>query len=255
MAHADRAAIADLKQRGVVVSICTGRMYSGSRAIARELGIDGPIGCIDGAHIVRVADDRSLDARYIDAGAAEALLGVAADHDLISFVFAEDQIFHDPAGEPYLAYVRTWSERSSAVEDVLSGRRWRSSGALAAFVGLGTEDKIARASAALACTSLSAVSWPVLRDGYAGMWGLLVRSSDVTKATALEWIARHHDVTLADVVAVGDWVNDVPMLRAAGRSFATAHAPDEVKQSATDVLEAPRSGGAVAEAAARAGLL
>lgn len=230
-------------------------MYSGSRRIARELGIDGPIGCIDGAHIVRVADDRSLDARYIETEAARAVFGVAGEHDLISFVFAEDQIFHDPAGEPYLAYVRTWSEQAHAVEDVLGGPRLRSSDALAAFVGLGTEDKIARAAAALGRAELNVTSWPVLRDGYAGMWGLLVRSSDVTKATALEWIAGHHGLAAEDAVAVGDWINDIPMLRAAGRSFATAHAPDAVKQSATDVLESSRSGGAIAEAAERAGLL
>ena len=36
-------------------------------------------------------------------------------------------------------------------------------------------------------------------------------------------------VDVREVVAVGDWLNDVPMFQVAGRSFAMAHASDEVK--------------------------
>jgi hydroxymethylpyrimidine pyrophosphatase-like HAD family hydrolase len=63
-------------------------------------------------------------------------------------------------------------------------------------------------------------------------------------------------VTAAEVVAVGDWLNDIPMLRRAGRSFAMAQAPHAVKAAATDILKASaHTGGGLAEAAQRAGLL
>jgi hydroxymethylpyrimidine pyrophosphatase-like HAD family hydrolase len=78
----------------------------------------------------------------------------------------------------------------------------------------------------------------------------------VTKGTALEWIARHEGIDASQVVAVGDWLNDIPMLRTAGRSFVMNQAPDEVKAVATDLLDADVStGGGIAEAAERAGLL
>ncbi len=57
------------------------------------------------------------------------------------------------------------------------------------------------------------------------------------RATALEWIAKHYGVSVEETVCVGDWMNDLPMLGAAGRSFAMGQAPDEVKKAATDVLE------------------
>jgi hydroxymethylpyrimidine pyrophosphatase-like HAD family hydrolase len=85
---------------------------------------------------------------------------------------------------------------------------------------------------------------------------MVVRTAGVDKGTAIEWIARHHGVTLAEVVVVGDWLNDVPMMKAAGRSFAMAQSPAAVKAAATDVLAADTwSGGGIAEAAERAGLL
>jgi hypothetical protein len=51
-------------------------------------------------------------------------------------------------------------------------------------------------------------------------------------------------------------LNDIPMLKRAGRSFAMAQAPLEVKAAATDILKASAmTGGGLAEAALRAGLL
>jgi len=58
--------------------------------------------------------------------------------------------------------------------------------------------------------------------------------------------------SLAEAVAVGDWINDVPMFEVAGRSFAMASAPDAVRAKATDVLAAMAgSGGGIAEAIRR----
>jgi hydroxymethylpyrimidine pyrophosphatase-like HAD family hydrolase len=85
---------------------------------------------------------------------------------------------------------------------------------------------------------------------------MVVRAAGVDKATALGRIAEHFGVSLDETVAVGDWVNDITMLRAAGRSFAMGQAPDEVKEAASEVLDATVStGGGIAEAAERAGLL
>ena len=49
-------------------------------------------------------------------------------------------------------------------------------------------------------------------------------------------LAAHHGYDMSEVVAVGDWLNDLAMLEAAGRSFSMGHAPDAVKEAATDQL-------------------
>jgi hydroxymethylpyrimidine pyrophosphatase-like HAD family hydrolase len=72
----------------------------------------------------------------------------------------------------------------------------------------------------------------------------------------VDWLAAHYGVALEDVVAVGDWLNDVPMLKRAGQSFAMAQAPEEVRAAAKHLLKADiLTGGGVAEAAERAGLI
>ncbi len=52
---------------------------------------------------------------------------------------------------------------------------------------------------------------------------------------------------------MGDWINDVPMFKVAGRSFVMGQAPAPVKATATDHLVADCfGGGGVAEAIHRA---
>jgi HAD superfamily hydrolase (TIGR01484 family) len=87
-------------------------------------------------------------------------------------------------------------------------------------------------------------------------WALLVRAAGIDKGTGIEWLAQHYGITLDEIIAVGDWVNDIPMLERAGLSFAMAQAPPEVRKAADDVLDSDdESGGAIAEVARRAGLL
>jgi hydroxymethylpyrimidine pyrophosphatase-like HAD family hydrolase len=192
-------------------------MYSGTRAIALEIGIRGPVACIDGSHIVEVATDRELHARYIESDALAPLIHELRAAKLASFAFADDTVLHDDDGLPFLAYVSTWSRRAQTLPSVLDAEAFRGR-SVSAVVALGIADAV-EATASFVRTLLS-------------------------------------DALPSEVVAVGDWLNDIPMLRVAGRSFVMAQAPDEVKAVATDELEADFvSGGGIAEAADRAGLL
>ena len=60
----------------------------------------------------------------------------------------------------------------------------------------------------------------------------------VNKATALERVRTWLGVDLVDVIAVGDGRNDIDMLRwaaAAGRGVAMGHAPEDVREAASEV--------------------
>ena len=70
-----------------------------------------------------------------------------------------------------------------------------------------------------------------------------------TKWSALQWLLDRWGIRPDEVVAIGDDVNDLPMLRAAGLSFAMGNAPDAVKASA-DAITAPNDEHGVVEALA-----
>ncbi len=255
---ADRRAIAELQRRGIAITIVTGRMYSGTREVARSLQLDGPIGCLDGSAIVAVREDRNLVSRALGAPAGRLLQAALADGNPAVFVLGRDQIFHDARGVPFAAYLRGWTPCISRIEDVTAAPHWDPGSDTAGVIAVGTRDEIAALAAALAhATDLVApVTFPVQREAFFGHWAMIVRAPGATKGSALEWIAAHHGVDMQDVVCVGDWVNDVPMFQVAGCAFAMGHASDEVKAHATHQLRADvTTGGGIVEAAERAGLL
>ena len=86
-----------------------------------------------------------------------------------------------------------------------------------------------------------------------GKHAVLVRTAGPTKGTALRELCRLIGCSTNESVAIGDWVNDVPMFEVAGRSFAMGGAPEHVSAKATDRLTAiAGSGGGIAEAIRRA---
>jgi hydroxymethylpyrimidine pyrophosphatase-like HAD family hydrolase len=252
----DAAAIARLRAGGVPVTIVTGRLYSGTRPVAERLALSGPIACVDGSHIVDLRDDRALVVHTIAGAPAAALRDIVVRHRIASFLFAQDSIVHDAEGEAFAGYVRTWSPSVAVVARVADHPYWDHEEGLLALVGIGGEGDVRAAAEELAARldhAARVVTFPVARGERHGMHAMVVRAAGPTKGTAIAWLAAHHGCTVAEVVAVGDWINDVPMFTAAGRSFAMGQAPPHVKAMATDHLEADSfDGGGIAEAIRRA---
>jgi len=250
----DIAAIRKLKARGIKVTILTGRLYSGTRESAELLGIDGPVGCADGSHIVNVKNDRTLLHRGIRGTAADRLRKSLERNDLVAFLFAEDAIVHDERGADFLPYVRTWSTDLRFAERITEHSLWDSDDGMTAVVALGKEASIGRTVADIqrdSNDSMQVAMFPFRRD--TEHWGMVARASGGTKGTALQWVSDHYGIPISETVCVGDWMNDLPMMSAAGRSFAMGQAPIEVKAAATDVLDRTiDAGGAIAEAIGRA---
>ncbi|MEA2749954.1 MAG: hypothetical protein QOI41_4097 [Myxococcales bacterium] len=254
----DVHAIKKLKARGIKVTILTGRLYSGTRPSAELLGIDGPVGCADGSHVVNVKGQKTLLHHGIRGRAADRLRDSLDRNDLVAFLFAEDAIVHDERGADYLPYVRTWSTDLRYAHRVTEHALWDSKDGMTAVVALGREASVGRTVADIQRDETEAMQvamFPFRRDADKSRehWGMVARAAGGTKGTALAWMAAHYGIDIGETVCVGDWLNDLPMLQTAGRSFAMGQAPDEVKKAATDVLDRDIArGGGIAEAIERA---
>jgi len=252
----DRAAVAAVQALGVQVSIVTGRLYSGVRALAAELGITGTVVCSDGAELVDPVTHRVVGHRRIQGEPASALRERLRERHLALFLMAGDRTAYDARGQALARYVSNWTPRLERVPSVLGLADWVGDHGLSALVAVGSSEAVEAALAVLrgdvrfGVDSFAVRKAPgALCDAERALQGLLVHAAGVDKGRALADLAAQAGVNLADVVAVGDWINDIPMLRAAGRSFAMGHAEAEVAAAATDQLQALGwSGGGVAEA-------
>ena len=246
----DVRALRALGRTGIPVSILTGRLYSGTRPSAEEIGILGPVGCADGSHVVNVADHTTLVHHGVRGEHARKLRDAIERNGPAAFLFAHDAIVHDARGEEFLPYVRTWSNDVRSSLQVTEHPFWESEDGVTAVVAIGnaeqiygTGDDIARDLGEAAQVSM----FPIRR--VTGMWGLIARAMGGTKGSALRYLAEHHNVPLEETVCVGDWLNDLSMFAVAGRSYAMGQAPDNVKRAATSVLEeTSEHGGGIARA-------
>jgi Cof subfamily protein (haloacid dehalogenase superfamily) len=71
------------------------------------------------------------------------------------------------------------------------------------------------------------------RSGHTAL--LEIAAAGITKATGLAALAERHGVAQADVAAIGDMPNDVPMLTWAGHSYAVGNAHPSAKAAAEHV--------------------
>lgn len=241
------------------MTLCTGRMYSGARSVATELSVIEPIACIDGSHIVDGSTGRELATAPLAPERMQALFEAIELHGPAAFVFSSDRVYFDSEGADYLPYVTTWSDQTEQLGSVLEPGLWDVDRPIAALVALGQREQVEGVHALIVdahVEHLQSAYFPLRGDDFRGDWGLIVRAARVDKGTAIEWLATHYGFSVEELVTVGDWYNDMPMLSRSGLSFAMGQAPDEVKACAKAVLVADIwQGGAIREAAERAGLL
>jgi hydroxymethylpyrimidine pyrophosphatase-like HAD family hydrolase len=232
-------------------------MFSGTRELAATLRLAGPVACIDGSHIFDLHTRGELSCSAISNEAGVHVREALSLFRPAAFMFSGDRVIHDRHGERFLDYLSTWSDVRHVVHDVVHPEIWESEASVAALVMMGDEERVMGMDRALSgVAGLQHIVFEVRRPDLHGAWGMVLRAAGVDKGTAIEWLASHYGAAIEDVVAVGDWLNDVPMLRRAGQSFAMGQAPAEVRAAAKHHLRADVwSGGGVAEAAERAGLI
>ncbi len=246
----DVRALKALIGEGVFVTIVTGRLYSGTRPTAEQIGIRGPVACVDGSHIVSTATHKTLHCHALVGERARALRDAMDESRAATFLFAQDQVVYDTSGVSYLGYVSTWSTSLVAAERTVEHPFWEHDEGITAVVAVGDHAQIDAAVQSIARNigeHAQVAMFPAKNSG--DRWGMIVRAAGGDKGTALRFVADHYGVAMDEVVAVGDWINDIPMLKVAGRSFAMGHAPAVVKSEATDTLDATAlDGGGVARA-------
>jgi hydroxymethylpyrimidine pyrophosphatase-like HAD family hydrolase len=241
------------------VTLCTGRMYSGTRRIAEQLKLVAPVACVDGCHVVEARTHRSLLSLPISDEGKSRLRPILSDAPLAVFAFDEDLITYDGRGLSYLDYVSTWSAQMNRVSDLFDDDAWHHLDQITALVAIGTRAATEFVTDGIRQTSSGEVQiahFPLPRGGRVNQWVVIIRRAGVDKGTAVRWLAEHFGIPLTEVVAIGDWINDIPMFEVAGESFVMGQAPQEVKVAARNQLRSTvYTGGGIAEAAEYCGLL
>lgn len=247
-------AVRRARENGHAVLLCTGRPESFLPLGITE-GLDGAVTSA-GAH-VRIAGEVLCDVRVDPALAARAV-EVLEQHDVAYALEAPDAMHCTQRG----------AERMRrALEHLLGGTEGASAVAAEAGAYLNVDDDLRGCSFA----KISVWGSPVPIEQLAAEIGEGLRplpSSvdtgdtasgelqmvDVDKADGMLLVAEHLGVASADTVGIGDGMNDLGMLEAAGTAVGIADGRPEVIERADLVVPGPGEHGIV-EAFERVGLI
>ncbi|MGI8927319.1 MAG: HAD family hydrolase [Tepidiformaceae bacterium] len=225
-------AVAALVGRGVVVVLASGRMFPGTAAIARHLGLSTPLICQQGCS-VHTADGTMLHEFPIERRRALELVAYAREIERPYEWFNPLRYIVSGENEAAREYGRVSGvEVEFRPDPEASGVRPTGVGIISSAA---EANGIHRALVAQHGDALHVLDFPAVTVAVA---------PDANKGHALSLICADLGINRHDTVAVGDSVNDAPMLAWAGRGIAMPHsdvyaldAADEVwPESAGDVL-------------------
>jgi hypothetical protein len=247
---ATRAALVRAGEAGLRVVLATGRRYSHALPLVEPLGIDVPLVTASGALVKDPLDHRTLyQARFEPQVLLDALALVdrcGYDPVLCADTFADGFDYYHASHEartPELAYYlrmnpgrgRLWPELvKSPPPDVFGG-----------FV-VGTLVQMQELETVLQREMPGKLHTHVLHPPrYTGFF-TEISPAGVTKWSAIQQLARDWGIDESEICAVGDDVNDIPMIRAAGLGVAMGNALPAVKAAADRIAPGHDEDGLVA---------
>ncbi|CAN5776355.1 sugar-phosphatase [soil metagenome] len=224
-------------ESGWLVTIATGRSWAGTKPVADQLALRVPLVTFNGALIRDSVTAEILHyiplSPEIVGSVVPALVDLGLQPLVIEDICEGERLFTGPAeydGE----YTSAWLEHFRYVDVQIERLSYEQLARIghAVRITVVSETGHVRQIEDLARgreAEFRTLYYTEL-DDETGIVQILHPSS--TKADALRWLARQYDLTMADVVAVGDGVNDLEMLAEAGFGVAMGNATERVQAEA-----------------------
>ena len=246
------SAVERMRAAGVRVMLATGRRYRDALPIAEQLAITEPLVTASGGLVKRPTDHATLQRAQFPPGMLEDVLAVvvAAGHEPVVYTdsFAEGYDFHcrclpnaetpaAPGGfEAYLG-------RNRDLARVTPELHLRPPAEAFAGFAMGSEVAMKSLEADLASRFPGYLSLHTIRSPRYADWLCEIAPAGVTKWTGIVRLAEAWGILPGEICAVGDDVNDLPMVRGAGLGIAMGNGRPELRQAADRVVGSHDAGG------------
>jgi Cof subfamily protein (haloacid dehalogenase superfamily) len=217
------AAVAKVRDAGIVMTLISARPPSGMLWIAERLGITGPIGAFNGGTVV-MPNGQILSADHLTPQIAAKALAMLDRPGVTPWLFADGNWYAQDRANANLARERLAANVDPIFEDdftPLLAHADKLVGVSDDYALLAQID--AEMAAALGDGATVARSQPYYLD---------VTAPRANKGDGIAALAAAYGVPLSAVAAFGDQRNDLPMFARAALAVAMGQAPDEVRKAA-----------------------
>ncbi|HAA90028.1 MAG: Phosphatase YidA [Thermoanaerobacterales bacterium 50_218] len=224
-----------VRERGVAVTLATGRMFRSALPYAQELGFDVPLITYQGALVKNAFSGEVIYHCPLTADVAEDVIDIAREKNLQVNFYLNDHLYVErltPLGAHYPRFARVPCYQVGDLKALLhKGNPLK----LLLIEDETMIDELAReVKAMLGSRAHVTKSKPRYLE---------VVHPRATKAHALQELAHWFGVSREEIMAFGDSFNDIEMLEFAGLGVAVANAPPEVRICASHVTSSNNEDG------------
>ncbi|MGI6327918.1 MAG: Cof-type HAD-IIB family hydrolase [Dethiobacteria bacterium] len=221
-------AIRAVVNKGIMVTIATGRMYLSALPYARELGIDLPLITYHGALIKQAGSGQILKHSPVPFEKALEILRRGEEYNLHLNLYLDDRLFVKEENDHTRYYQRRAAIPLEIVGDLSSFllSKGEAPTKLTIIIMDGRMDEFQQI--------FEEICKPQLFVVQSSSYFLEITHRDATKGQALDFLAKKEGILPEEIIAMGDSYNDIDMLQYAGLGVAVANAPPEV-QNAADI--------------------
>ncbi|WP_170270400.1 Cof-type HAD-IIB family hydrolase [Heliorestis acidaminivorans] len=230
-----KEAIQKAQQKGVTVTLATGRMYRSTLPYANELGLALPLIVYQGALIKDSKTGEVLWHRSVDKAVAREVLSFLRDQKLHVNLYVNDQLYMEKLDEEGLGYIKLAKVPATLIQDHASLLEEHNP---TKILAIGDPEVLKK-----------------LEKEGRERWGdrlFVTRSKPfylefmdrrAGKGEALHFLAERLNISREAVMAIGDSYNDLDMLDYAGISVAMGNGAQEVRERASWIAPTNQEGG------------
>ena len=246
----NKQAIADYMSAGGAFVISTGRMPDGILSRAKELGLKGLVSCCQGSIIADIDTSEFVFEGRIPYETTLAVVEKMEQMGLHIHVYEAWDYYCNMDDEALKIYENAVKSKAVLVLDKPLSQFVRekrlASYKILAMVHSKDNDRVIQ--------ELTAENFKDCTVTRSSEFLVEVINANYSKGTAVEFLSKHFGVPLEKTVAIGDQLNDLPMIEKAGMGIAVKNADKGLKERANLTAPLTNEEGAIAWAIEEFGL-
>lgn len=218
--------------KGVKIVVCSGRIFSGARVFAKQIGIREPIIACNGAIIKDLNSEEVLYSNSMNIADCLKVIDICHEENVYFHIYIGDTMYTERLEFSSLFYWNKNKELPDSdqvdiklVKDIYSVVE-NCCKPVSKFVVISEESELL---ARVRRTVCNIDSVEVMSSNYNNFE---IVNNGVNKANALRFLADRLDIKREEIIAVGDNENDYSMIEYAGFGVAMGNGEDKIKNIA-----------------------
>ncbi|WP_448375151.1 Cof-type HAD-IIB family hydrolase [Fervidobacterium sp.] len=232
-------------EKGIHVSVATGRNFYSAKPYVEELNLDVPVIFQNGAFIYQWMEDKTIYTSALRTEIATKVIEAARKHKLFyilyrDFLEEKDMYIDQPYNGNFSLYLNQNHWRLNIVDDVLKYLKMKLTVAEVALVG---EEDIVRQAINEALDGLKNETSIVKNTTINTETFYEVFGPNSSKELSIKYLLEYFGVSLEETMYLGDSFNDIGLLKMVGHPVVMENGHDEVKQYAKYITKSNNEAG------------